>query len=265
MQTLAPGGGEGKAASWSSPPPRSGPRGEASWSRFAVLPTVTRSSRQSSPPIEVPMAAPMAALFFSGFGGGGYNLRGPTSRVVPGPEGAALCSPTHVALPGKRGASGNGGSPCTQRGARWLRGCRSIPIHTYPGGTLGVTVGRPGQVRAEMLWLPVPKAGLGMVWHPHHLPLPPVIGERTNPIAGAPRAQRWGPRINVGCHRNRWLDREVPGPRGFGGGGTRGIHGLSYGETLTARIARVRSWRWDTSYGEQRVSSRVVPATLWPP
>jgi hypothetical protein len=31
----------------------------------------------------------MAARFFGFRGGGRYNLRGPTSRVVPGPEGLA--------------------------------------------------------------------------------------------------------------------------------------------------------------------------------
>jgi hypothetical protein len=57
-------------------------------------------------------------------------------------------SPTCVGLPGKRGAGGNDGSLRTQRGARSLRGGRSIPIHTYPEGTLGIADGwatRTGQ------------------------------------------------------------------------------------------------------------------------
>jgi len=71
-----------------------------------------------------------------------------------------------------------------ERGA--LRGRRSIPIHVKnPGGTPGMMVGRPGVVRAEMLWLSVPKAGGGLC-----LPPPPVIGKRRNPVAGAPQAQR---------------------------------------------------------------------------
>jgi hypothetical protein len=68
-----------------------------------------------------------------------------TSRVVPGPEGATLCSPTHVALPGKRGAPGNGGSPRTQRGAG---GGTLLRPQSNPRG-LGarwLDVGRPGQV-----------------------------------------------------------------------------------------------------------------------
>jgi hypothetical protein len=40
-----------------------------------------------------------------------------------------------------------------------------------------LTVGRPGQVRAAMLWLRVPKVGSGVVRIPHRLPPPPVIGE----------------------------------------------------------------------------------------
>jgi hypothetical protein len=34
-------------------------------------------------------------------------------------------------------------------------------------------------------------------------------------------------------------------------------------ETVAARIARVSTWTWDTSYGEQDVSLRVLPAKLW--
>jgi hypothetical protein len=78
------------------------------------------------------------AFFFRVSGEGRYNLRGPTSRVVPGAGRRSVVSPTHVALPGKRGAWGNPRSLRTQRGARWLRGCRSIPIQTYLGGTLGI-------------------------------------------------------------------------------------------------------------------------------
>jgi len=61
----------------------------------------------------------------------------------------------------------------------------------------------------------------------------------------------------------RRLDREVPGSRGFGGSGTGGeAFGL---KPLAARIARVCTWGCDTPYGEQAVSPRVLPATLWPP
>jgi hypothetical protein len=79
--------------------------------------------------------------FFRVSEGGGYNLSGPTSRVVPGAGGRSVCSPTCAALPGKPRAGGNPGWRGTQRGVRWLRGCRSIPIHTYPGGTLGMIDG----------------------------------------------------------------------------------------------------------------------------
>ena len=74
-----------------------------------------------------------------------------------GPEGLAH-APTCVRLPGKPRASGNGGWRGTQRGARSLRSGRSTLIH-IPGGDPGGDVGRPGQVREEVLWLRVPKVG----------------------------------------------------------------------------------------------------------
>jgi hypothetical protein len=68
-------------------------------------------------------------------------------------------SPTCVRLPGKPRARGNPRWRGTQRGAR----CAEKPPldpdpHTW-GGLRGLTVGRPGQVREEVLWLSVPKAG----------------------------------------------------------------------------------------------------------
>jgi hypothetical protein len=91
---------------------------------------------------------------------GGPPLKS-TWTYVPGGAGAGGSSacPHTARLPGKPRASRNRGWRGTQRGAWRLRGCHSIPIHTYPGGTLGMMVGRPGQVRAEMLWLSVPKVG----------------------------------------------------------------------------------------------------------
>jgi hypothetical protein len=90
-----------------------------------------------------------AARFFRVSGGSSLNS---TWTYVPGGAGgrrAQRVSPTHVALPGKPRASGNGGWRGTQRGARSLRGGRSIPIRsTYPGGTLGMVDGwatRTGQ------------------------------------------------------------------------------------------------------------------------
>jgi hypothetical protein len=76
-----------------------------------------------------------------------------------------------------------------------------------------LTVGRPGQVREEVLWLRVPKVGSGVVWYPLHLPPPPVIGEtRTRlPVPHRPSAEAREQTRGVGETR---LDREVPGSRG---------------------------------------------------
>jgi hypothetical protein len=70
-------------------------------------------------------------------------------------------SPTCVRLPGKPRARGNPRWRGTQRGARSLRGGRSIPLQTYPGGTLGIDVGRPGQVRAETALAACSESGVG--------------------------------------------------------------------------------------------------------
>jgi hypothetical protein len=99
-------------------------------------------------------------------------------------------SPTCVRLPGKRGAWGNPRSLRTQRGARSLRGGRSIPIHTYLGGTLGVDgwATRTGQGCDALAACSESGIGDGVVSTPSSPP--PVIGETRNPVAGAPLAQR---------------------------------------------------------------------------
>ena len=114
-------------------------------------------------------------------GGSSLNF---TWTYVPGGAGAgrrSVVSPTHVALPGKRGAGGNPGSPRTQRGARWLRGCRSIPIRsTYPGGTLGIDgwATRTGQ-RGSALAACSESGG----WCPH-TSSSPAAGDRGNSEPG---------------------------------------------------------------------------------
>jgi len=65
--------------------------------------------------------------------------------------------------------------------------------------------------------------------------------------------QTWG----VGETR---LGREPPGSRGQPEGVAQ--EGRRMPKLLAARIARVSTWTWDTSYGEQRMGLRVLPTTL---
>ncbi len=94
-------------------------------------------------------------------------------------------SPTRVGLPGKRGAGGNPGSPRTQRGVRCLRGCRPIPIHTYPEGTLGIDgwATRTGQRGSALAVRPESGVGDGVV----STPSSPTAGGRGNSEPGCQR------------------------------------------------------------------------------
>jgi len=172
-------------------------------------------------------------------------------------------SPTCVGLPGKPRAGGNPGWRGTQRGARRLRGCRSIPIQTYPEWILGIGLGDPDRSERKRSGCVFRKWGRGWC-DPHHLPLPPVIGETQNPVAVCPTGAALRPTNRRGVSSgDRWLGREPPGSRGQPEGVAQG--GYPNGiETLAVRIASVRSWGWDTPYGEQNASVRVALASLRP-
>jgi len=67
----------------------------------------------------------------------------------------------------------------------------------------------------------------------------------------------------VGCHRvtDGWgVSPQAPEePEGVAQEGRRKL------KLLAVRIARVSTCGWDTRYGEQDVSLRVLPASLWLP
>jgi hypothetical protein len=169
-------------------------------------------------------------------------------------------SPTRVGLPGKPRASGNGGWRGTQRGVRWLRGCRPTPIH-IPRGDSGARrwATRTGQGCDALAACSESGVGDGVV----STPSSPAAGDRGN---GEP-----GCRCPTGAALRPTNRRGVSGKPGWGvspqapEGNRREWHrrggfGL---KLLAVRIARVRSWGWDTPYGEQRMSPRVAPASFW--
>jgi hypothetical protein len=116
----------------------------------------------------------------AGFGGSPLKC---TWTYVPGGAGAGGSSacPHTARLPGKPRAPRNRGWRGTQRGAWRLRGCHSIPIHTYPGGTLGMTLGDPDRSGLRYSGCLFRKWGRGWCGYFHHLPSissSPTAGER---------------------------------------------------------------------------------------
>jgi hypothetical protein len=93
----------------------------------------------------------------------------------------------------------------------------------------------------------------------------PAAGDRGNlePGCRCPTGAALRPTNKRGVSSgNRWLGREPPGSRGQPEGVAQ--EGRRKLKLLAARIARIRSWGWDTPYGEQNASVRVLPATPWP-
>jgi hypothetical protein len=176
-------------------------------------------------------------------------------------------SPTHVALPGKPRACRNARWRGTQRGARWLRGCRSTSIHTYPGGTPGIDgwATRTRQGCDALAACSESGEGDGVQINIIYRPSSPAAGDRVNhePGCRCPTGAALRPTNKRGVSSgNRWLGREPPGSRGQPEGVAQ--EGRRKLKLLAVRIARVRSCGWDTRYGEQNASVRVLPATLWP-
>jgi hypothetical protein len=117
-----------------SPPSRPGARGGRPPGPFGVF--AHRYTQFQA--VAVAIRGSYGGAFFRVSGGSSLKHRW---TYVPGGAGgrrAQCVSPTHVALPGKPRACRNARWRGTQRGARWLRGCRSTSIHTYPGGTPGI-------------------------------------------------------------------------------------------------------------------------------
>jgi class 3 adenylate cyclase len=143
---------------------------------------------------------------------------------VPGGAGAGrrnVVSPTHVALPGKPRASGNGGWRGTQRGARSLRGGCSIPIRTYPEWILGIDgwATRTGRGCDAPAACSESGIGDGVHQHQHRLCIIfPTAGDRGNSEPGCRcptgAALRRTNRRAVSSG-NRWLDRKGPRPPRF--------------------------------------------------
>jgi hypothetical protein len=259
-QTLAPWGRGGGRRLPGPPPPPGLVRGGRPPGSFGVF--AHRYTQFQA--VAVTIRGSYGGAFFVGFGGSSLNS---TWTYVPGGAGgrrARRVSPTHVALPGKPRARGNPRWRGTQRGARCLRGCRSIPIHTYPEGILGIDgwATRTGRGCDAPAACSESGVGDGVV----STPSSPAAGDRGNgePGCRCPTGPALRPTNKRGVSSgNRWLDRKGPRlPRATGGSGTGG--GASP-KLLAARIARVCTWGWDTPYGEQRVSPRVLLATLWPP
>jgi hypothetical protein len=124
-----------------------------------------------------------------GFGGLPLNF---TWTYVPGGAGgrkAQRCVPHTRCVAGGAGCRGKSWLAPHSTGSAIAEKWSPDPDPHIPGGDSGGDVGRPGQVGAAMLRLPVPKVGSGVVRIPHRLPPPPVIGKRRNPVAGAPQAQ----------------------------------------------------------------------------
>jgi hypothetical protein len=130
-----------------------------------------------------------AARFFSGLGGSAITYVDLRPGWCRGPEGPARVPHTRWAA-GEAACAGKSALARHSTGSAMAERLSLDPDPHTRGGLRGLTVGRPGQVRAAMLWLRVPKVGSGMVY-PLHLPPPPVIGEmRTrSPVPHRPSAE----------------------------------------------------------------------------
>jgi hypothetical protein len=180
-----------------------------------------------------------------------------------GPEGAALCPPHTLRCRGS-GVPQEMGARSALNGERGaLRSRRSIPIQTYPEWILGIDgwATRTGQRGSALAACSESGVGDGVV----STPSSPAAGDRANgrPGCRCPTGAALRPTNKRGVSSgNRWLGREPPGSRGQPEGVAQ--EGRRKLKLLAARIARVRSCGWDTRYGEQNASVRVLPATPWP-
>jgi hypothetical protein len=168
-----------------------------------------------------------AARFFFGFRGVlpklYVDLRPGWCR---GPEGAALCPPHTLRCRGS-GVPQEMGARSALNGERGaLRSRRSIPIQTYPEWILGIDgwATRTGQRGGALAVRPESGVGDGVV----STPSSPTAGDRGNsePDCRCPTGPALRPVNKHGVSGKPGWTAKVPGPRGFGGGGTRGMsHG----------------------------------------